>query len=394
MQGRRSVESDEPMTRIAVTAGPSVIAGLGVVLGVLGAAGARGEGAAPAHTGAFFESLGSNGRSCASCHDPAEGWTVTPRGLQERFDASAGLDPVFWPIDAANCPGVDVSTVEVRRQAYSLLLARGLIRETRPVPVGAEFTVLTVDNPYGCAGREGLSVYRRPLPVTNYDVLATVMWDGRHSVAGRGIDDDLAAQAADAAQAHLATLFPPMPAQIREIIAVQRDLAGRRDPALAPVEPAVPAAVRRGQGTFKTRVMLVTGVAGFNDDRERRFIAGCATCHDAPGTGSRTAAALLNIGVNDPSRRTPDLPLFTLRCTLTGTIVQTLDPGRALVSGKCRDIGKVKEPVLRGLAGRGPYFHNGSAATLMDVVEFYNARFQMRLSPGEKADLVAFLSTL
>ena len=27
-------------------------------------------------TGAFFQSLGTNGRSCSSCHRPADGWSM------------------------------------------------------------------------------------------------------------------------------------------------------------------------------------------------------------------------------------------------------------------------------------------------------------------------------
>ena len=50
--------------------------------------------------------------------------------------------------------------------------------------------------------------------------------------------------------------------------------------------------------------------------------------------------------------------------------------------------------VLRGLSGRAPYFHNGSASTLMDAVEFYDTRFAIGLSAQEKNDLVAFLSAL
>jgi cytochrome c peroxidase len=53
-----------------------------------------------------------------------------------------------------------------------------------------------------------------------------------------------------------------------------------------------------------------------------------------------------------------------------------------------------KGPVLRGLAARAPYFHNGFAASLDDVVTFYNDRFNMQLTGQEKADLVAFLKTL
>jgi cytochrome c peroxidase len=54
----------------------------------------------------------------------------------------------------------------------------------------------------------------------------------------------------------------------------------------------------------------------------------------------------------------------------------------------------VKGPILRGLAGRAPYFHNGSAATLLQVVRFYNARFQMGLSEAQQSQLVAFLNSL
>jgi cytochrome c peroxidase len=46
------------------------------------------------------------------------------------------------------------------------------------------------------------------------------------------------------------------------------------------------------------------------------------------------------------------------------------------------------------LAGRAPYFHNGSAATLLDVVIFYNLRFNMGLNEAQKKDLAAFLQTL
>ena len=72
----------------------------------------------------------------------------------------------------------------------------------------------------------------------------------------------------------------------------------------------------------------------------------------------------------------------------------TSDPGRALISGKCADIGRLKGPILRGLAARAPFFHNGAAATLTEVVEFYNLRFQMWLTDRQKADLEAFLRAL
>ena len=50
--------------------------------------------------------------------------------------------------------------------------------------------------------------------------------------------------------------------------------------------------------------------------------------------------------------------------------------------------------MLRGLAGRAPYFHNGSAKDLATVVNFYNQRFAIGLTPQQANDLVAFLSAL
>ena len=88
------------------------------------------------------------------------------------------------------------------------------------------------------------------------------------------------------------------------------------------------------------------------------------------------------------------LPVITLRHKVTAAEITTTDPGRALVTGKWVDIGKFKGPILRGLSARAPYFHNGSAESLKDVVEFYNIRFVMGLTESEQADLAAFLSTL
>ena len=101
----------------------------------------------------------------------------------------------------------------------------------------------------------------------------------------------------------------------------------------------------------------------------------------------------MDIGISDESRRTPDMPLYTLQNKVTSETIKTTDPGRALITGKWRDIGRFKGPVLRSVASRPPYFHNGSAADLDAVVDFYNTRFGMGLTELEKADLVAVFSS-
>src|SRR5678815_1238881 len=99
----------------------------------------------------------------------------------------------------------------------------------------------------------------------------------------------------------------------------------------------------------------------------------------------------IDIGIADASRRTPDMPLYTFERFSDGARISTTDPGRALITGKFDDIGKFKGPVLRGLSMRAPYFHNGSARKLTDVVSFYETRFGIVFTPQEKSDLVAFL---
>jgi hypothetical protein len=157
-------------------------------------------------------------------------------------------------------------------------------------------------------------------------------------------------------------------------------------------------AVARGQALFNTRRVDIAGVAGINDEdlfgRPAVVEGTCTTCHDSPNGGNHSTAVPLDIGLVDEARRTPDLPLYTLRNIATGELKRVTDPGRAMITGKWKDIGKFKGPILRGLAARAPYFHNGSAESLADAVEFYNDRFRMHLTPREKSDLVAFLRTL
>jgi cytochrome c peroxidase len=75
-------------------------------------------------------------------------------------------------------------------------------------------------------------------------------------------------------------------------------------------------------------------------------------------------------------------------------VIYTTDPGRALVTGKCSDVGSIVMQQFRGLSARAPYFSNGSAKSLADVVDYYDQRFDIGLSKTEKQDLVNFLRAL
>jgi hypothetical protein len=378
------------------------------------------------------------------------GWTITPSELQARFTATQGLDPVFRTNDGSNAPNADVSTLAARQNAYSMLLSKGLIRVGKGIPANAEFTLTAVDDPYGWASAGELSLFRRPLPSTNVVFLSTVMWDGRETVPGQSIDADLLTQANDATLGHAMAAAPLTAAQARQIVDLEEalftaqtmdnnagnlkakhanggpdnlanqpfhlginDVLGHdpvtSDPPFTPVvfnifDPwnnnpgggvdAARASVARGQAIFNSRPISISGVGGLNDVLGDPLNGTCTTCHDTPNAGDHSLPAPLNIGIADAIRRTPDMPLYTLTNNTTGNTVQTTDPGRALVTGKWADIGKFKGPILRGLAARPPYFHNGFAATLDAVVDFYNGRFLLGLSTQEHADLVAFLQTL
>jgi cytochrome c peroxidase len=375
----------------------------------------------------FFEPLGANGRACVTCHLPSDGWSLTPATAQRLFDATDGRHPLFRPRDGANAPHLPDTTLAERRAASSLLLTRGLIRVGLPVPATAEFALDAVDDPYGFASARELSLYRRPLPSTNLTFVSTIMWDGR--------DTSLAQQANGASAGHAqgAVLSDEQRAAIvafesalvttqsRDAQAEELGADGARGGPQALAGQAFFRGINssRAPGGFNRRVFSLFGewaeatgrlaaarraVARGEEMFNTRAFAGgnftCTTCHNAPNAGSNSIGAMFDLGLGAESRRAPDVPLYTLRCLRSGAsaaagrVVRTTDPGAALVTGRCDDIGRFKVPTLRGLAARAPYFHDGSAATLDDVVTFYDKRFGIRLTPSERADLVAFLRAL
>jgi len=408
---------------------------------------------------AFFQNLGTNGRTCFTCHQPQNGWTISAASASARFDASAGEDPLFRLVDGATCPSDDVSTPDAKRQAYSLLINKALIRIGIPLPaaVNLEFAVTAVQDPYNCTTNPvtGLtspttgivSMYRRPLPSTNLDFLSTIMWDGREpSLSNQAIDATLIHAQADAApkpnqQADIVTfetgIFTSQTSDnnanalngdnatggpVSLSLQLSKFFIGVNDPVgLNPTgQPFNPSifelykpwlgfqdyrlSVGRGEEVFNTTNIEIRGVTGLNDVLNQPVINGfCGTCHDTPNVGNHSVKAPLNIGIANAGHDAPPaldisaLPVFTLECftgPLQGQKFLVTDPGRALITGKCADIGKVKGPILRGLVARAPYFHNGSAATLLDAVNFYDKRFKIGLTSQQKQDLVNFLNTL
>jgi hypothetical protein len=446
--------------------------------------------------GAFFQSLGTNGRSCATCHVADQAMTIAPPQIRRRFSETRGRDPLFAAVDGANCG--DAKTGDAA--AHSLLLSHGLIRIALTVPANAQFTVTAVHDPYGCAlvtdpqtRQRVLSTYRRPLPSTNLRFLSTMMWDGRESPAASALNSeatisknmtiDLTQQAKDAVATHAQGAVVPSQQQINEILAFEQGLTTAQiydqsagvldrdgaiggaanlaaedyypsindvlgaDSHLAPFDATsmtlfaawesggdpdrdygrgsferreARSDIAAGEVLFNTAPVTISAVRGLNDNAAlgspSSFKGTCTTCHDAPNVGDHSLPLPLDIGLahslqagleTDPNiekgiaeLNEPDLPVFLVSgCPSpfgAGQPVSfyTTDLGKGMITGLCSDLNRVKGPVLRGLAARAPYFHNGAAATLLQAVNFYNQRFAMNLTEEQKHQLVAFLNSL
>jgi hypothetical protein len=442
----------------------------------------------------FFQSLGTNGRSCATCHVTGNAWGLSVPTVRAKFSSSQGRDPLFAAVDGANCP--DAATGDAA--SHSALLNNGLFRVALKVPDGAQFTIRTVRDPFGCAlftdpvdGRQVVSVYRRPLPSANLRFLSSVMFDGRETVNPltdaatfkQNLVSDLMHQSMDATLGHAQASVAPTIDQQKAIVAFEMGLttaqsldrnAGLlsaltgqggpvvlssqpfhpgindtlgKDPSGASFNPAafslyetfgdspfVPTAAARnaieqGEKIFNTHPLTISHVAGLNDNPAVAAafgatlpvpaIAGtCTTCHNTPNVGNHSTPLPLDLGVSHDlinegdagvagglaNLSQPNVPVYEIDgcpnpfpdpdAPDAPYTIYTSDPGRALITGHCADVNRVKGPILRGLAARAPYFHNGAAADLNQLVNFYDDRFQMGLSDVEKAELVSFLDSL
>jgi hypothetical protein len=427
--------------------------------------------------GIFFQPLGTNARSCGSCHQLNQGMSIGASSIQALFASSNGTDPLFLAVDGANCPTAATGD----SAGHSLILNNGLIRIAEGLPADAQFKMAVTQDPFGCAistnastGKQMYSVYRRPLPAASLTFLSNVMWDTRNTIAAlnaastfsANLNTDLSAQAANAVATHEQGSAPLTAVQLTQLADFEESLyvaeatdtqagslstsgatggaaalaaqnyypgindAFGHDPQGAAFNPTVftlfqswansqtaaQASIARGETVFNTAPMQITSVHGLNDNPalgSPTVINGtCGTCHDAPNIGSHSLPLPMDIGTSRLAASetdsgiiaglqqltAPNLPVYQITgCTdVNGNpvVYATTDPGTGLFTGQCSDVNSVMVPVLRGLAARAPYFHNGSAATTGDVVKFYSSRFQMNLTPQQMVDLQNFLNAL
>jgi hypothetical protein len=457
---------------------------------------------------AFFTPLGSNGRACVTCHQPANGMGLSVDSIRRRWEETGGKDPLFAAIDGSNCPTLP----QAPRASHSLLLERGLIRVALPWPprapdgavVPPEFTITVVSDPTGCntdplyglsAKNPAISVYRRPRPVANMKYLLELphgvppsdfLFYNDKSLLPRnpetgayvslqlmsdGRDLTLKLQARDAGAGHLQVKAPLTERQLGQIESFERQVYAAQSvdavageltapgapPGLGPEalhsgaparlgnnpinrifgsfamwqQPAADArvgadlkagadsqpgadqsvqrarreSIARGADVFYLRRFLISDVGKYNDKGlGNPFKRSCGSgCHNTLLMGMDLAPGYMDLGLNNLpwANARPDLPLFKVVCesgavpqSYLGRVMFTHDPGRALITGKCADVGASMTQQSRSLAARAPYFMNGSAANLRELVDFYDRRFNIGYTETEKQDLVNFLSVL
>jgi len=447
----------------------------------------------------FFEPIGSNGRACVTCHQPADAMSLSVDSIRNRWETVGSDDPLFAAIDGANCPNLPPEL----RESHSLLLDRGLIRIFLPWPPQAangsrnepEFELQVVRDPTGCnthpeyglnSAEPRISVYRRPRPLMNMrfvmanDFLASPFVGKSGILAPRDPDTGkilnlnlmadarevtLASQAQSAARDHLQVLKSLDESQLAAIEAFELQIYGAQfysngaglldeeggPPGLGPhamvngrdsllgnntsnfVFPMGEAwsnlpspgnereqeqnefreSVLRGHDvffyrTFWIRDSMYLNTVGLGNPVKRT----CSTCHGMHLTGMDVENGFMDLGttnlpwakeepVSPWAKKQAEMPLFKLTCRsdlpphpFLGRVIYTQDPGRALITGKCEDIGAIVMQQFRGLAARAPYFSNGSAANLRELVDFYDRRYNIQYSEQEKQDLVNFLGVL
>jgi hypothetical protein len=320
-----------------------------------------------------------------------------------------------------------------------MMLTRGVFRRGGAPPGTREWDVVAVDDPHQFASPTQIVQWRRAMPTINFHLgSATINWDGSNNFPQQVAADQLlglenqarrnvtGGQEGPALPAVPAPLSPPFDEIIPEIVGFETSLstaqifsfsAGFLDAGGARGGPENLSLMEKAPGRFDlfdawanspiaSRAQIFRGQEVFNNENVasgRR----CGACHNSANNGTNINSTLFDIGTASAEARTPDLPLYKLcrrvdpstSCVgnLSAETRELTDTGRGRVTGAWGDLGRFKTPTLRALAARAPYFHNGIAATLEDVVRHYET-----LLPGDKfvftdqerADLVAFLKAL
>jgi hypothetical protein len=357
----------------------------------------------------YFTPQGTNGRHCGTCHAPEDGWSITPATVALMFLLTGGNDPLFVNNLDTDTPTSDMSTAAARWKSTTMLRQGKFTRKVSP-PAVRDYEVIAASDPFGVGTTTSLWFFRRPLPTANFRS-NTVMWDGANTVGSNARDGLIKQARGNVTGAQQGAPAPD--AVIFDIVDYERALSfaqlivpsvGRLDsdgahggPQAANDQPLVDARFDLfdawQQSGNPRRRQIWRGQELFNTVNAGNGRA-CRGCHSAANNGQNVNGAMFNVGVSNPAFAHPDMAVYTFQRTSDGAIVQSTDPGRGIRTGNFADLNHFKVPGLRGLSARAPYFHNGLAATLQDVVALYQTSLGFVFTPQEAADLVAFLQAL
>jgi hypothetical protein len=290
------------------------------------------------------------------------------------------------------------------------MLRQGKFTRRVAPPAVRDYEVIAANDPFGVGTVSTLWFFRRPLPTANFRS-HTVMWDGANTV-GTVLRDGLIKQArGNVTGAQQGTPAPD--AVIFDIVDYERGVSnaqligfsvGRLDAAGAHGGPEAASA----QPLLDARFDLYDAWQNSGSPARRQIWRGqeifnnvnapsgrtCRGCHSAANNGQNVNGALFDIGASRPDFAHADMAVYTFRRNSDGAVVQSTDPGQGIRNGKFADLNRFKTPNLRGLASRAPYFHNGIAARVEDVVKHYEVALGFVFTAREEADLAAFLKAL
>jgi cytochrome c peroxidase len=358
---------------------------------------------------AFFTPQGTNGRHCGTCHAPEVGWSMTGARVTELFLQTDGTHPIFANHLDTDTPTADMSTVEAR-WAATTMLRQGKFTRKIGLPATRDYDLVDFDDPFGVSTPTTLFFFRRPMPTANLRS-HIVHWDSAMTV-GTVLRDGLLKQARaniTAAQQGAA----PTDAVVAEIADYERQLAHAQTylwdvgsltdegahggPEYAAAQPLVAGRFDLYDAwqfsTNEQRRQIWRGQEVFNNVNApsgRR----CGGCHTAANNGQNVDGALFDIGASSPRVARSDMAVFTFQSRIDGSLLQSTDPGVGLRTGNFKELNTFKVPNLRGLASRAPYFHGGTADTLEKVVDHYKDALGFDFTSEERDALVAFLKAL
>jgi cytochrome c peroxidase len=327
----------------------------------------------------FFRPFpGGNGRACVTCHDPRDGFSLSPSRVEARWqrlqrarraDPDA-TDPLFRPIDTDD--GAD---------DFTLLRTRALIKVRVPLPSRVRLT----NDP-------SATHVTLPRAVTPLNMLRhTAPYQQDRSAP------TLEAQALAAVNQHMEPTTQPSQAFLESVAEFQRHLFSS-----AKVRK-LSAAIDRGRPLPD----LDPPLTEFERAGKEKFDHVCGRCHGGPAQvqnletrifppfDGSTNPVSINVVVSNPPPQGfplspvhgPGFDLATQWFTVdlpngTSVKLESSDPGTVLTDaasletvGGNQVFNRFDIPQLRGINQTAPYFHDHRATTLEEVVVHYQAFF-------------------